>query len=447
VCGGNGPMEQGWVQIGQTPFTLFGSSCCNLNDTIYLIGGQEKSFDSQSIIRISTYCLQQLKWKAKIINSGGAINRSLHASAVLGDFIFTFGGSTSFGNLGEVLTLSSTAEEVTCFSFGMKSVNLRGHTASTVGISTKFERIILFGGLTNENDTTSESLLFEPADNLENSKIAPIQTDSEAPPPRAFHSAVVSGESRQYLIVHGGRGRGGLLNDLWVLDLSPLFASPSEPVVQIDPKSKGTKNAKGISAPSLPFWSQVTLTSSLNPRCCHFSFLTTTERSFTLHTFGGIGDQGILSLQISSAEILEEGTRKFTEQTSSLQQDQETSTCRYSFTGCGIVENNNPVAIYIFGGIQNFPNQPLALPELLILDDTSTFFADASMRLQELHPKNEETSDDHICHLEYPSGDIYDGEVLKEDENTFRHGQGKLVTRDGSIYEVTFLCRSCSYLL
>jgi hypothetical protein len=81
-------------------------------------------------------------------------------------------------------------------------------------------------------------------------------------------------------------------------------------------------------------------------------------------------------------------------------------------------------------------NQSLAVPELLILDDSSSFFAEASQRLPELHPPSEESPDDRICHLEYPSGDIYDGEVLKEDEITFRHGQGKLVSADGSIYEV-----------
>jgi hypothetical protein len=414
-----------------------------MDDTIYLIGGgDQNNLDSQSIIRIATYCLKQLRWTSKTINGNRALNRSFHASTVVGSKIFTFGGCTSLGNLGEILSVTSSAEEVTCETCQVNNASLKGLSASTMGLSSKTERVVLYGGLTDLNDYASECLVFDPtADTLQNSKIISMQTESEIPPARAFHSAVVCGENRQYLIVHGGRGRAGLLSDLWILDTSSLFL-PAEPV-QIDPKSKGGKGGKAAPTPSLPFWCQVALNSPLTPRCLHSSFLTTTGRSFTLHTFGGVGDQGIFPIEISGTQIVQEGPNKFTGThltTDSAHQEQETPRTfskRYAFSSCEIIENENPVAIFVFGGIQNLQhNSSALLPELMILEESSSFASQALQQLPELSPADEAPPDNNIGHIEYPSGDVYDGEVLKEEDVTYRHGNGKLLYANGSVYEV-----------
>lgn len=415
-----------------------------MDDTIYLIGGEggaEQSLGSQSVLRIATYSLKELQWTAKIINGNRALNRSFHASTVVGsNKIFTFGGCTSLGNLGEILSVTSSAEEVTCEICQANNVSLKGLSASTLGLSSKTERVVLYGGLTDINEYTSECLVFDPtADSFKNSKVAIMQTESESPPPRAFHSAVVCGESRQYLIIHGGRGRTGLLSDIWILDASSLF-SPVEQV-QVDPKAKGGKGGKAAPTPSLPFWCQVALNSPLNPRCLHSSSLTTTDRSFTLHTFGGVGDQGIFPIEISSTQISQEGPNKFTgthTSPDSIPQEQESRTFskRYAFSSCEIIENENPVAIFVFGGVQNLQSHSTALPELMILEKDSAFSAHALPLLPELSPSDKTPLDESVGHIEYPSGDIYDGEVLKEEDVTYRHGLGKLLYANGSVYEV-----------
>jgi hypothetical protein len=437
---------KGWTSIGQRPITTFGSSCGVMNDIIYLIGGGDQTnLDSQSIIRIVTYCLKKLQWTTKTINGNRALNRSFHASTVVGSKILTFGGCTSLGNLGEILSVTSSAEEITCETCEASNISLKGLSASTLGLPSKNERVVLYGGSTDQNEYTSECLVFDPTatDSFQNSKISIMQTESESPPARAFHSAVVSGEHRQYLIIHGGRGPSGLLHDIWILDTSPLFL-PVEPV-QIDPKAKGGKGGKGAPAPSLPFWSHVALNSPLTPRCLHSSYLshTTTgssRSSFLLHTFGGISaTTGVLSIEISSTEIIQEGPNKFTATAipTAPPQEQEQEphpiSKRYAFSSCEIIENENPVAIFVFGGIQN---PQTALPELMVLEETSSFLAHALPLLPELSPATEPPPDDGRAHLEYPSGDVYDGEVLKEDDVTYRHGIGKMSYADGSVYEV-----------
>lgn len=429
-------MERTWIGVGQSPSVLFGSTCCILDKTVYVIGGNDKNDDTQSIIRVSTFDSHLLQWKNQIINGNCAVNRSFHASTVYGAKIFTFGGSTSLGSISEVMEVTASAEEVTCKTVAVNGMGLRGLSASTVGISSKAEKIIIFGGINDRLEYQSESQIYDPTDLLENGKMTPLQIDSELPPARAFHSAAVSGEHKQYLIIHGGRGKTGLLSDTWVLDSTSLFMAPSE-TPQIDPKAKSGKGGKGNTAPILPFWCQISTNIPFVPRCLHSSFVTSTARSLTLSIFGGVSDSGILSLDLCQMEILQEAPNKFTGNLiSSGGQQPEMDSKRHSFCSCEILDDGSIVAILVFGGSQYRPNDSFALPQLMILNESCTYFSNTAV-FRQINSARQDLVDDIIGHIDYPNGDIYDGEILKEDDVTYRHGRGKLLSVDGSVYEVT----------
>lgn len=91
--------------------------------------------------------------------------------------------------------------------------------------------------------------------------------------------------------------------------------------------------------------------------------------------------------------------------------------------------------LLVFGGIQKLNNQIEVLPELIVLDETSNIAQHSKSLLPELFPINDQSLNDLNVHIEYPSGDIYDGEILRDGDIMYRHGNGKMRYNNGSIYE------------
>lgn len=433
-------MEKNWTSFSNKSFSVFGSSSCILNDIVYVIGGIDQNnnnSESHNNVRIATFDLITMTWKSMMINTNGILNRSFHASAVVGSSIYTFGGSTILGNLDEIFEISITLEDIKCNTSKFPNLGIIGLSASKFSIPNIGERVFLYGGISSNGNYLSDIQIFEPNELLENSKLTTLQTESEIPPPRAYHSSIVCGDNKQLLIIHGGRGNSGLLNDIWILDTSPLNVSiETTPIV--DPKVKGgAKSGKAVATSTpLPFWSQVIVNTSLPNRCLHSSYTKSIDKKIYLHIFGGIGEYGIYSTDFYDIEINQETGNKYIEQSINIPTEQN-STKRYGFSTTDIKENDRSVMLLVFGGIQKLNKQSLELSELIILDDNSNIAQHSKSLLPELFPQVDDSLNDLNVHIEYPSGDVYDGEILRDGDTMYKHGRGKMTYADGSIYEVS----------
>ena len=435
-------MEKIWVNFSNQSFSSYGSSNSLVDEDIYLIGGNHQKNEVQNNLQVTIFNLKTMSWRTSVINTNGILNRSYHASSSIGSTIYTFGGATTLGNLDEIIEITKTLEEIKCSVAKFPNLSIIGLSASNFTIPILGERVFLYGGISNTGNYLSEVQIFESNENILKSKFTTLQTDLETPPPRAYHSAVVAGENKQLLIIHGGRGNSGLLNDIWILDTSPLHQlSSTESAPPVDSKSKGSKGGKGaVAATPLPFWSQVIFHSPHSPpsRCLHSSYVHSIEKRLFLHTFGGIGENGIYSINLLEIEIVHEAGNKYIEQSITLP-SQQNATQRYGFTTCDIKENEKSVMLLVFGGVQLLHNnQSLQFPELIILDETANIAQHSKTLLPELLPQDDQSSNDTNVHIEYPAGDVYDGEVLRNENEMYRHGKGKMLYANGSTYEVSY---------
>eukprot|EP00602_Paraphysomonas_sp_CaronLab_P007983 CAMPEP_0185034708 /NCGR_PEP_ID=MMETSP1103-20130426/24814_1 /TAXON_ID=36769 /ORGANISM="Paraphysomonas bandaiensis, Strain Caron Lab Isolate" /LENGTH=656 /DNA_ID=CAMNT_0027571469 /DNA_START=198 /DNA_END=2168 /DNA_ORIENTATION=+ len=383
-----------------------------------------------------------MTWSGVVVNAHNVVNRAYHATAVLKEKLLTFGGMDGCqGVLGEVVVTTLTSEGIKCSAFNEPSCALKGLTASSMG--SKFDKVLIFGGCSAEGKLSSDVFVLkepnvESCDTSEGTmSLQAVRTDGDSPPPRAFHTASVAGANRQYLIIHGGKNSNSqLLNDIWVLDCTTLLERPDSAAPEAAPAKgkllKGQKSAS-MTVPQ-PVWSSVSFQSPIEARCLHGC--TATEgggNGFKLFIFGGVGEEGPLTLDTLELGVATDGTGMFSAASSSLIPRgtagvPSDSRC-YSFSACEVLEKSNPAVVMVFGGSES-------CSMVLVLDTESSAASDLVAAL----PSTASTASlpsDTTVHIEYSNGDVYDGEVIPatEDKEAVRQGRGKMTFADGTVYE------------
>ena len=286
-----------------------GATASVLNDTgmFCLVGGSDGDSDSSDSQYLKVRCLdiENAIWKPSFVDTNYIKNRSFHASTVLQDKIYLFGGCVATYEDGMSIAPSEEIVKIESVRFGMAaSVQLsseftarQGLTANTVG--PEKARAVLFGGCSTESTNfSSDVFMFVPDAVTEegNEMLKLVDVDPAIlPPARAYHSSAISGHMNQYLIIYGGIDQSKApLNDVWVLDLT-LVLLPPEPPAPVDPKAK-----KGKEEPVIPMakWTQIVIEEpAYPPSYMHSCFVMDNTDSLELYILGGISTPGALPFE------------------------------------------------------------------------------------------------------------------------------------------------------
>jgi len=410
---------------------LGGSSHFDQIDKCLILGGWNVS---RPQTYLSMYCFDifTLQWAKLMINTSGVRNRAYHTSVRLENCIYIFGGIISEPTEQEVIT--NQAIKCTDTEEGYKLVisecacgGRKGMTSCAIAPN----RAILFGGsgMGSKSEVTYPSDLWQVTDSDGGGDPTwqKLDTDGECPAGRVFHTSTVFGDQGKFMVVCGGQDNKRMFEDLWLLDMSVLFVTTDADVAK--PKGKG----KGA---LLPRWSRIDIPSkSPVMRFMHSSFV----KGTSLYVFGGVGEYGLLDTTIHEI-VLNEGHNddsfKFSESriyANALGNSAVQSAALTVVTDPENNENNNasnPLMLFLFGGaVQN------AVSSLLFIDEEHSVSGRVYRRLKELYPDPPPVEVPVIItHIEYPNGDVYDGDLV--DEFSVRHGVGVIrYATDGSTYQ------------
>ena len=447
-----------WSLLNDKPMSLFGLSSVIIGDTAFLIGGSDSnSSKPQTILRISVLDIRSGHWKNVVVNANDALNRTYHASTVLHGKIYSFGGSsvsTEFGTvLDEYIVMTTTSEGINCSLRHNPSAGRKGWTANTIGLPDNVEKIVLFGGTASDGSSDPHIVIYKEDVTDEDSHFQKVTIDGAVPPARIYHSASVTGRNKDLLVVHGGRSTDSqqLLSDVWVLDASTLLLStdiaPPPPETSIKGKSKGSAKGTAASSPG-PVWSAVSISSPL-ARCLHGSVARSSDKGFILWVFGGVGESGLLTMDTVEVEVSGGGGGPFTEESSGVvgrgADGQASTSRRFGFASSMVTEYGEPVVVCVFGGVPT-GGEDDGQSELLVLDPSSEVATDLLGSLPScLSATLTPTPPESRVTIEYRNGEVYYGEVLRDDAEEpasggdgelIRHGEGKMSYGDGSSYEV-----------
>jgi hypothetical protein len=227
-------------KLNSDDYNTSGSVACCLNNKAYIIGGSTgREVTKQPFLQINCLDLISKLWIPTYNNTTGIQNRSFHSSCILGSDIYIFGGCTNTQrkeNSNEIIKI--TENELGLVS-NLHSINecisRQGQSALLMGKNKQI--VVFYGGFSYENDpenlkSTKKlylSDLWSFSLNPNGPNFAPIDLsgEEECPLGRAFHTAVVSGDENELMIICGGRNTDSILSDVWLLDMSPILNASS----------------------------------------------------------------------------------------------------------------------------------------------------------------------------------------------------------------------------
>lgn len=245
-------------ELNPDDYNLSGSTACCLNSKAYIIGGSSgRQLTKQPYLQINCLDLKSKQWISTYNNTNGVQNRSFHSTCILDSNIYVFGGCTDTQreeNSDEIITITESELGLVSSKHSVNEcISRQGQSALLMG---KTKQIVVFyGGFCYENDP--ETLITEklflsdlwsfsinPSDGL-NFLPIDVSVEEECPLGRAFHTAVVSGDENELMIVCGGRNTGSILSDIWLLDMSLLLKSEVNAPKSKVPKPVSAKGKKG----------------------------------------------------------------------------------------------------------------------------------------------------------------------------------------------------------
>eukprot|EP01039_Chlorochromonas_danica_P005152 gene5152-5662_t len=264
------------------------SDICNDRQIVVSVGGLRDMTKSDStFLAIDFLDIESASWKANYVITNKARNRAYHGATVVNlhphevdtttdstgtdtnrgtgvestvrQKILVFGGGTLSQNTPTLTPCDEILQiEKTIFGYKVTPISINppeekvaflGLTASTIGI--KQDRVVLYGGYHPSKGFNNEVKLFNPYD--QSIKVIEIDPACSKPPPRAYHSAMIVGNQKQYLLILGGEKEGKImLSDIWLLDLSDVLQAEytPEPIqTEVNPKDK-SKGGKGGKEPA-----------------------------------------------------------------------------------------------------------------------------------------------------------------------------------------------------
>lgn len=448
------------------------------------VGGSDGD-SNDTYLKIRCMDIKAALWAPTYIDSNSIKNRSFHASAAIQNKLYLFGGCVAkYENETFDVSTSDEIIKIESARFGMAAsvqmscdlTSKQGLSANTVG--PEMGRAVVFGGCsTRRKDFVSDVYMFTPGETEDDTKFEVVEVDQTViPPARAYHSSAISGDMNQFLIVYGGMDEfGGIINDVWVLDLTEILLPPPPPV-EIDPKAKKGK-AEEHKVP-MARWNQIAIEEpKYSPRYMHSSFVlkNASTDSLQLYIFGGISPSGALPLEeikeiriakneegvyshgeeltVSPEVVNAEGTEEV-EESKGYDPDPlppAPLTC-YSasvalvsdtlFEKAALLEQSvaaegeepvpptsrpPPVMIFVFGGSkeQQFvvPSREECDNVMIVLDPTNDLVKRVrrnirkNLGLPPLQPPGD--PDGMIKVIDYPNGDHYDGQVRRLVEKVF----------------------------
>lgn len=482
--------------------TLIGSTASLIKNQTVIIGGYNKSHRFESLLSIKCIDLKSTEWIQCLISSNNIQNRYYHASVSIKDSIYIFGGFSRMDGkvniFGDILKIDKNI-------FGMNIKNIKEdilvkrYGLSANAINNKSDHIILFGGMiqisnTELTNTTSNFTyfadinLFTPTTHVITSIAIDIGLDK--PVSRAFHSSCISGPNNNLLIICGGQTENKkLLNDLWILDLTDILNAINNgisltEVIAVAPPVKGRKSNSASTTPSVPVakWTRILLDSILfTPSKLHSSYTlyNTTTESIDIFIFGGLSTKGAnLVKQHYKTTIKKDTTGKYIGNDyepinislNQINYQFDLDYSGYSLITLPIIDNsmidNYPIGILILEGerikedneLHNQENIVYILPLLHDNDMLINIMKTINDKLSNkslIKSSSSGNKEDNNHHIEYPNGDIYDGQVLNyiniekecvvvdehvaivtDQEQMIPHGLGTMNYHDGSFYEV-----------
>jgi hypothetical protein len=452
--------EKHWRPLNEVSIPVFGASSTSLNDSVYLIGGQTAgNKNPQTVLQVRNFDLNTMNWNPMAINANKTLNRAYHASASLGDSVYIFGGAAASLQGGQETLLSEVVkctpgslEGLKCVPTHSPSAERKGHSASTMGAGDLMQKIVLFGGSSAEGTCDSSDLLVYVGDDEVNmgedgDVLKCVPCNGPAPSPRSHHATAVAGRRLEYLIVSAGWDGANAFDDLWLCDTTNILSGRSlEPEEVIPVKGKKKDEAP---IPELYTWHQIHLAEPMEGRFMHGCWATcagTLDDGLRIGVFGGMSSFGPIGHESMLQYVVEFDGKECTAQLEfAPETDRDSSAVaddtRYGFNTETIYENGIPALIFVFGG-----KHLNCFSECCVLDENADISAHLAACLP-LPNADEEEEESNIKVINYPNGDVYEGEVFVDiDEQQsevvastpqIRHGQGVMKYADGAVYEVS----------
>jgi len=452
--------DKQWRLLNKTSVPVFGASSADLNDSLYVIGGRSVgNKDPQTVLQVRNFDMNELTWKPVVVNASDVLNRAYHASATLKGSVYTFGGAAAALLGGQETLLDEVVKSTPDDLEGLKCVvshsanaQLKGHSACTLGSGVLVQRIVLFGGSNPEGTCDSNALVVYVADHeeeiVDGELLKPVTIEGPAPPPRSHHAAAVTGYRHEYLVVAGGWNGAEAYDDVWVCDATNLLSGrPLEPEEVIPVKGKKKDEAP---IPEIYTWHQIQLSEPMDGRFMHgcWANSNTLDEGLKIKIFGGMTAFGPVSQEsmLEYAVEFEEGEyHAALECVHEPEPQDEDDVGRYGFTTHTVYEDGTPALILVFGGQSvNCDSQ------CSVLDANTQIAAHLSSCVPLPRDEEEEEADSNIKVINYPNGDVYEGEIfvdIEEEERPeaeakgvdetaqIKHGEGVMTYADGAVYE------------
>lgn len=349
--------------------------------------------------------------------------------------IYLFGGiysPSSDSYVDEVVKCIDSSEGYRLSVAKCENGARKAGTACAIGKN----RAVLFGGSEKnaQGDVYPTDLWLFADDGVSQFSWQKLDTDGENPPGRAFHSAVICGDQGRYMVVVGGQDAKGILGDMWLLDLSSMLG------IETETSSKGRSKKQGTR------WSRMDFKDGPCLRCMHSSFAYSNLEKSTgscyanmVCIFGGVGKQGVVNSDVHAISLACDGSDdpKFLGSRVLAKSFGETDTIQSAAATVASYVNDDgvsvPAFLLVFGG-----SSLAASSKILPLDDTCDLSQSVMGSVKALYPDPvPDTAPEIKTHLQYPNGDVYDGDLTQD--SLSRHGRGRMTYADGTIYEVHIL--------
>lgn len=452
-----------WRSLNEVSVPVFGASTAALGDSVFVLGGRTAgNRDPHTVLNVRNFDMNEMNWTAVTVNANNVINRAYHASAVLGESVYVFGGAAGAllgGNetiLDEVVKCTpDDLEGIKCVSSHSVNSQLKGHSASTMGTGDLVQRIVVFGGSSAEGTCDSNELFVYVGDDeeeiIDGEVLKKVPCSGPAPPPRSNHAVAVTGRRQEYLVVTGGWNGAEAYDDIWLCDVTNILSGRSlEPEEVIPAKGKKKDEAP---VPELYTWHQIHLAEPMDGRFMHGCWAScrgNLSDGVRIGIFGGMTAFGPTAHQSMLEYVVEfDGTEcnAALENAQDHQQDSgDDEISRYGFSTQVVNENGSPALIFVFGGKNSNCDS-----ECCVLDPNTQIAAHLATAVPLPSNSNDAEEESNIKVIKYPNGDVYEGEIFvdieeeidegKEEEKVvdetaqIRHGEGVMKYSDGAVYE------------
>ncbi len=231
-----------------------------------------------------------------------------------------------------------------------------------------------------------------------------------------------------------------------------LVAEPEVPT-----GGKGAKAPAKGAAPEEPLrWTRLSVRLP-KPRFHHSAvFRNTGDNNFSVAIMGGLNHNGLLPLFPIELHIANNDNSVPKEKGSFVATEEHADNdSRYGGAAVSITEADGITSgIIYFGGSGKISSSTVYVSFFDQAPKSGEWISKINRMIEEINRLNKQIDDEggsatknSLVHLTFPNGDVYDGEILKDDnveisdatwENSIIEGQGRMIYQDGSIYDVSF---------